>query len=159
MLTMRTPARLLVIPVVAALSLAACGDEDDANPSGATTTAAVTTVATTTPAVTTAPAATTAVAPTTGDEQPAAENVKEITLKVGLDSSPDRVETVRVGQEVIITMQSDQDEEYHLHGYDLTQRAAAGVEAIFSFTADQPGRFELESHVTHDVLLVLDIQP
>jgi hypothetical protein len=158
---MRTPARLLAIPLLAALLLAACGDESD-SPTGATTLAEATTTApaTTAAAATTAPAPdpATTVPPTTGSEQPAESDVAEITVLVGLDSSPDRVEPVRLGQEVVITMQSDQDEEYHLHGFDLSQKAAAGVEATFSFVADQPGRFELESHLTGDVLLVLDVQ-
>ncbi len=152
---MRTPARLLAIPVLAALLLAACGDDDDAGSSATTVAAAPTTAPGTTIAAVTIPAT---VPATTGGEQPAEGDVAEITVLVGLDSGPDRVEQVRLGQEVMITLQSDQDEEYHLHDYDLTQKAAAGVEATLSFVADKPGRFELESHVTDEVLLVLEVQ-
>ena len=148
---MRTPARLLAIPVLAALLLAACGDDDDAGSSATTVAGAPATAPATTIAAVTIPA-------TTGGEQPAESDVAEITVLVGSDSGPDRVETVRLGQEVVITLQSDQDEEYHLHDYDLTQKAAAGVEATLSFVADKPGRFELESHVTDEVLLVLEVQ-
>jgi len=154
---MRTPARLLAIPVLAALLLAACGDDDDAG-SSATTVAAATTAPTAAPPTTIAAVTIPATIPaTTGGEQPAAGDVAEITVLVGHDSGPDRVEPVRLGQEVVITLQSDQDEEYHLHGFDLTEKAAAGVEATLSFVADKPGRFELESHVTDDVLLVLEV--
>jgi hypothetical protein len=150
---MRTPARLLAIPVLAALLLAACGDDDAG--SSATTVSAATTAPSTTIAAVTIPAT---IPATTGGEQPAEGDIAEITVLVGLDSGPDRVEQVRLGQEVVITLQSDQDEEYHLHDYDLTQKAAAGVEATLSFVADKPGRFELESHVTDEVLLVLEVQ-
>ncbi len=152
---MRTPARLLAIPVLAALLLAACGDDDDAGSSATTVAGAATTAPATTIAAVTIPAT---IPATTGGEQPAESDVAEITVLVGSDSGPDRVETVRLGQEVVITLQSDQDEEYHLHDYDLTQKAAAGVEATLSFVADKPGRFELESHVTDEVLLVLEVQ-
>jgi hypothetical protein len=152
---MRTPARLLAIPVLAALLLAACGDDDDAGSSATTIAAAPTTAPATTIAAVSTPAT---IPATTGGEQPAEGDIAEITVLVGLDSGPDRVETVRLGQEVVITLQSDQDEEYHLHDYDLTQKAAAGVEATLSFVADKPGRFELESHVTDEVLLVLEVQ-
>jgi len=152
---MRTPARLLAIPVLAALLLAACGDDDDAGSSATTVAAAPTTAPATTIGAVTVPAT---IPATTGGEQPAEGDVAEITVLVGLDSGPDRVEQVRLGQQVVITLQSDQDEEYHLHDYDLTQKAAAGVEATLSFVADKPGRFELESHVTDEVLLVLEVQ-
>jgi hypothetical protein len=152
---MRTPARLLAIPVLAALLLAACGDDDDAGPSATTVAAVPTTAPATTIGAVTVPVT---IPATTGGEQPAEGDIAEITVLVGLDSGPDRVETVRLGQEVVITLQSDQDEEYHLHDYDLTQKAAAGVEATLSFVADKPGRFELESHVTDEVLLVLEVQ-
>jgi hypothetical protein len=152
---MRTPARLLAIPVLAALLLAACGDDDDSGSSATTAAAAPTTAPATTIGAVTIPAT---IPATTGGEQPAEGDIAEITVLVGLDSGPDRVEQVRLGQEVVITLQSDQDEEYHLHDYDLTQKAAAGVEATLSFVADKPGRFELESHVTDEVLLVLEVQ-
>jgi hypothetical protein len=152
---MRTPARLLAIPVLAALLLAECGDDDDAGSSATTIAAAPTTAPATTIAAVSTPAT---IPATTGGEQPAEGDIAEITVLVGLDSGPDRVETVRLGQEVVITLQSDQDEEYHLHDYDLTQKAAAGVEATLNFVADKPGRFELESHVTDEVLLVLEVQ-
>ena len=65
---------------------------------------------------------------------------------------PSRVENVALDQPVVITMQSDSDEEYHLHGYDLEQKAAAGTEASFSSPPTMPGDFELESHTTDQVL-------
>ena len=54
-----------------------------------------------------------------------------------------------------INMTSSDAEEYHLHGYDLEQKAAPGVTSTFEFTADQTGQFDLESHLTEKTLLVL----
>jgi hypothetical protein len=158
---MRTLVRVAAIPALAALAaLAACGSDDPpAAPSTTSTvttvptTAAPTTAAPTTPAPTTAPPS----APSTTTEQPASGNVAEITVKVGVDDSPTRVERVRLGQEVVISLQSDEDEEYHLHGFDLEQKAAAGTEVALKFVADQPGRFELESHINENVLLILEV--
>ena len=78
-------------------------------------------------------------------------------MKVGVNDSPSRVENVALNQPVVITLQSDSDEEYHLHGYELEKKAAAGTEVSFSFNATMPGDFELESHTTDQVLLVLHV--
>ena len=47
--------------------------------------------------------------------------------------------------------------DYHVHGYDLEKKAAAGVEATFEFTADTAGSFEVESHNTDKVLATLQV--
>ena len=54
-----------------------------------------------------------------------------------------------------IVMTSSDAEDYHLHGYDLEQKADAGKTSTFEFTADQTGQFDLESHITEKTLLVL----
>jgi hypothetical protein len=56
---------------------------------------------------------------------------------------------------VTINVTSTAAEDYHLHGYDLEQKADAGTTSTFNFTADQTGQFDLESHVTENTLLVL----
>lgn len=83
----------------------------------------------------------------------------QIDVTVGEDSSPDRIELVEVGASVRITLTNPAaEDEYHLHGYDIvTSKMAPGMPATISFTADEPGTFELESHVTSDVLVVLEI--
>jgi hypothetical protein len=52
-------------------------------------------------------------------------------------------------------MTASEAEDYHLHGYDLEQKADAGKTSTFEFTADQTGQFDLESHLTEKTLLVL----
>lgn len=42
--------------------------------------------------------------------------------------------------------------ELHLHGYDLTARAAPGSPALFGFVAEHTGRFPIETHGDGDLL-------
>jgi hypothetical protein len=177
---MRTPWRLLVVPVVALGVAAACGGDNSSG--GARTTAAGTTATTAAPTATTATAATTAgsgssnssaatTAPAgaattaasstnpTEVQVPGADD--EIIVQVGIDDAAttgSRVEKVAVGADVVLRLiDESSDEEYHIHGYDLEQKVAKGVEAQFEFTADQKGSFEVESHTTDKVLVVLQV--
>jgi hypothetical protein len=83
----------------------------------------------------------------------------EIDVIVGENSGDDRIEVVALGDEVRITLVNPtQEDEYHLHGYDIvSKKMAPGAPATLSFTANVAGTFELESHVTSDVLVVLEI--
>lgn len=58
---------------------------------------------------------------------------------------PDRVR-VNQGERVRIEVSSDQADEVHLHGYDLSPEVTPSAPAVLEFTADQVGRFELEAH-------------
>jgi len=42
--------------------------------------------------------------------------------------------------------------ELHLHGYDLTARAAPGAPSLFGFVAEHTGRFPIEAHRDGDLL-------
>lgn len=59
---------------------------------------------------------------------------------------------------VRIVVTSDQADELHLHGYDLTAEVGPGQEGVLEFVADQAGLFELETHDTHLVLLQLQVR-
>jgi uncharacterized lipoprotein YajG len=89
-----------------------------------------------------------------------AVSVVEISVTVGEDSGADRTASAALGTTVRITLVNDEiDDEFHLHGYDIASSdIAAGDEAVMEFVADTGGEFELESHVTGEVLLVLVIQ-
>ena len=92
------------------------------------------------------------------DQIPGAPN--EIIVHVGVDDAAtvgSRVENVKLGDHVVLRLVSDTDETYHVHGYDLEQKVAAGVEAQFEFTADKAGDFEVESHNTEKVYVVLHV--
>jgi hypothetical protein len=84
----------------------------------------------------------------------------EISVTVGTDSATDRVEEVPLGSQVNITLTNpNADDEFHLHGYDLTPgKTPKGEAAVISFTADKAGLFDLESHVTEEVLVVISVK-
>jgi FtsP/CotA-like multicopper oxidase with cupredoxin domain len=56
----------------------------------------------------------------------------------------------RKGDTVRIAVSSDAPDEFHLHGYDIYERAEPGQPARFLFKANIEGIFELESHVAED---------
>ena len=89
-----------------------------------------------------------------------AVSVIEISVIVGEDSGPDRTETVALGSTVRISLvNSDSEDDFHLHGYDSASgEVPTGEEAVIEFVADAAGEFELESHVTGEVLLVITVQ-
>ena len=84
----------------------------------------------------------------------------EISVTVGTDSATDRVEEVPLGSQVNITLTNpNADDEFHLHEYDLsTGDTPKGEFAVISFTADKAGLFDLESHVTDEVLVIISIK-
>lgn len=53
-------------------------------------------------------------------------------------------ETVAQGREVVVIVTADVTDHVHLHGYDLMADVAPGSPARLRFTADVPGRFEVE---------------
>jgi hypothetical protein len=99
--------------------------------------------------------------PTSGPPVPATitDGQATIDVKVGTDdfatSGGTRVVSVPKGTSVTINMTSSDAEDYHLHGYDLEQKADAAKTSTFEFTAGQTGQFDLESHLTEKTLLVL----
>ncbi len=98
---------------------------------------------------------TTTLAPTTT----VAGEPLEIDVVVGENSGNERIEVVALGDDVRITLVNPtQEDEYHLHGYDIvSKKMAPGAPATLSFTANVAGTFELESHVTNEMLVVLEI--
>jgi hypothetical protein len=127
----------VVTPFALVLSLGACSSNDSA-------------------ADTTIPSAATPTNPT--DSKMAAPT--EVSVIVGTDSSPDRIEEVALGANVQVTLSNPQaDDEFHLHGYDLSPgETKMGEASIISFTADKAGDFEIESHVTEDVLVIIRVK-
>jgi hypothetical protein len=89
-----------------------------------------------------------------------AASVIEISVIVDEDSGPDRTETIALGSTVRISLLNNESEDdFHLHGYDIASgEVPAGEEAVIEFVADTAGEFELESHVTGEVLLVITVQ-
>ena len=144
---MRTLKALALIPAVGLL-LAACGDSSSSD-----TTTAGTAAATSAPASTAAPSSVADTTPVTAVDGPV-----QIDVKVGTDSGPDRIEKVKLGSDVTLNITNpDAADEFHVHTIDLEQKVDKGVTATFNFVADTPGTYEVESHLTETVLLVIEV--
>lgn len=133
------------LPVLLLLVVTACGGGGS--------------VATTTEASDGTFAPDTSVAPADSTPEPTAPGVT-IEVTVGVDDDPGRVERIALGSPVTLEITNPyEDDEFHLHGYDLsTGDTEADETATITFTADVPGTFEVESHVTDDVLVTLVVE-
>jgi hypothetical protein len=66
---------------------------------------------------------------------------------------------VRQGERVRLTIESNANDELHLHGYDLKLSIKAGEPATLEFAASRSGRFGLELHKRHAELGALEVYP
>jgi hypothetical protein len=91
---------------------------------------------------------------------PSADHALTININIrGGKTVPNGVKiNVRVGQQVILDVMSDIDDQIHAHiggeGYELPVRA--GRPARGSFTIDGPGSFEVESHHLEKIIVILN---
>jgi phospholipase/lecithinase/hemolysin len=102
--------------------------------------------------------ASTVVAPT--DAVVNADGSISINVIVGTDDydtlEGDRVVKVALGSAVTITLtDANEDQDYHLHVYDVGAEAKKGEPGVISLVVDQAGQFDVESHTTGKLLLVL----
>ena len=90
---------------------------------------------------------------------PPAEKSFDIVVKDGkLAGAPEKMQ-VRVGEQVTLRVQSNANDELHVHGYDLKLRVKAGELATLQFAATRSGRFELELHRRHSPAGALEVYP
>ena len=73
-------------------------------------------------------------------------------------SGPARIQ-VRVGDDVVLRVTSDHDDELHLHGYDLHLALHANVPGELRFKAVHSGHFDYELHHADLELGALDVMP
>jgi glucose/arabinose dehydrogenase len=111
-------------------------DDDDA---AATTAAQTTAEQTTTEAP---PAATTTEQTTTAPPEPQVVNLK-IVVPADTAQTVEQL-AVQRDRQVVLVVESELTDHVHLHGYDLMADVAPGAPATIRFTADAPGRFEIE---------------
>jgi hypothetical protein len=78
-----------------------------------------------------------------------------------IDSRDDALDRLSVpdGTRVRIVAVADVTDHVHLHGYDLMADVAPGKPAVIAFTADAPGRFEIELEDRNRQIAQLTVQP
>lgn len=88
------------------------------------------------------------------------DNVVEINLVVGENTGADTKQTVPIGSSVRITVVNPNGpDEIHVHGYDIsTGEMAQGEESVIDFVASKAGTFDLESHVSEEIVLILVVE-
>ena len=164
---MTTLGRWTFIPVVTvAISVAGCGSDDKTADPSSSIAATVPTAEPSSSSAATVPAAdptsSTAATVITGETTATTANSGQVVIEVtaGVDSGEDRIEDVPLGSTVKLTViNPDKDDEFHVHGYDLGDgvEVPKGEPETFTFTADKAGEFEVESHTTEVVLLILRV--
>lgn len=102
----------------------------------------------------------TTVALETTDTAAVTTAVVEISLIVGENTGADMMQTVPLGSSVRITVVNPNGaDEIHVHGYDIsTGEMAQGQEAVIEFVASNAGTFDIESHVSEEVVFVLTVE-
>jgi ABC-type Fe3+-hydroxamate transport system substrate-binding protein len=102
----------------------------------------------------------TTVAIETTDTATATGDVVEINLIVGENTGADMKQTVPLGASVRITVTNPNGpDEIHVHGYDIsTGEMAKGQEAVIEFVASNAGTFDIESHVSEEILFILTVE-
>ena len=134
---------------------------DDDGEAGPATTAPGTTEAspeTTVAAPTTAPATTEAPPATTAPQGPGTIRI-DYTIEGGQPVGGIARDSVARGRTVVIRVTSDVADHVHLHGYDLMVDVAPGAPATMRFTADAPGRFEIELEDSGVQIAELEVRP
>jgi len=66
---------------------------------------------------------------------------------------------VNAGDNVVLRVTSDRDDELHLHGYDLRLHLRAGEPGALAFQAVHSGHFDYELHHARLELGALEVQP
>jgi hypothetical protein len=146
---------MLVAVVAGALALAGCGGDPTASPDTTTEPPAseATTATTTTTETTTSAPTTTAPKPT-----PKPRTIT-IVVKGGQPQGGIERPTIEKGEKVVLVVKTDAGEAVHFHGYDIEKPVTPGTPLRIPFTADLPGRFELELHHPDVVLAVIEVRP
>lgn len=88
-------------------------------------------------------------------------DVKTLEIKLKnktLDQTPQTLKAFE-GENVVLKVTGDEEEELHIHGYDLTLGLSANEPKELTFVADKTGRFEIELHSNETVIAALEVLP
>jgi len=128
--------------------VAGCGGDDGEG--AASTTAAATTLTSTTTGTSTGGATTT----TAGF----AGKLIQVRVAGGKVETAERRVTVSRGDRVRVQVESDQADEVHVHGFDLSKQVGPGKPATVEFTANLPGVWEVELEDAKRKLFDLEVR-
>lgn len=134
--------------VLAAALFVVLRDEGDAD--GGESTVAQSTTTTTTPDETTTQET------TTREQKPQKPEVATIVVQGGEPVGGLQDLRFVEGEQIRFRVESDTEDEIHLHGYDVTEAVAPGDPAEFDLEATIPGVFEAELH--HAVTQIAEIR-
>ena len=116
------------VAVAVVLFVVLSGDDDSGDDSATTTTAATTTTGTT----------------EEPKPKPAEPEVATIVIEGGKPAGGVEELSFESGERIQFVVESDVDEEVHLHGYDVSEEVSAGGEVEFDVPATIEGVFEVE---------------
>jgi hypothetical protein len=145
---------MLFAVVASVLALAGCGGGGSSSTETAT---ATDTTQATTPA-TTNETTTTETMTTTTTASPKPRTIT-VVVEQGRPRGGIARPTIAKGDKVLLVVRTDTGEEVHLHGYDIEKPVTPGMPVRIPFTADLPGRFELELHHPDALLAVIEVRP
>ena len=99
--------------------------------------------------------------PSQDDSQPPAEPTPEPTPDPGPLLTAGKVTRIEVseGDQVRFRVRSDEPEELHVHGYDVTKGLEAGKTETMSFKATIEGIFEIEFEHSKTQVAELRVEP
>ena len=141
-----------VVVLMSSVALLGCSSSDTDSGPGSSAPTSVSGAATPTDPVNTITPTSSAAKDDPAEGTPATESVA-IVIDIDTDELP-VVASVNVGSPMTIRVSGAESHEFHLHGYDLELE---GTDVEFSFTADQVGDFELETHDTGEMILQLSV--
>lgn len=82
----------------------------------------------------------------------------DVTIAKGKVSPSDAQYDVSKESPVTINVTSDSADTAHVHGYEIEKNVAPGTPLVISFTADQTGSFEVETHVIQATVATLNLR-
>ena len=83
----------------------------------------------------------------------------ELVVKDKKIVSGSEIITVTQRDEVVISVTADEDEEFHVHGYDVSLDLEKDIKGELKFTASLSGRFPFELEQSKTELGALEVQP
>jgi heme/copper-type cytochrome/quinol oxidase subunit 2 len=81
-----------------------------------------------------------------------------VTIANGEVSPSGATYDVTKGAEVTVNVTSDSPDTIHVHGYEIEKDVIPGQPLVITFTADQTGRYEIETHAIEATVARLNVR-